>query len=333
MNASLEAKLNLLRQNYISATGKPFVHFFCPILHSDEETELCKAHITNQALADDGTNKRLWTVQRKDVDNFFGAFFEADFVLIQYDEDEAFDRAFFEGKLNSQLKPKVLLNGQEIDFFIANGNVPAHFSPVRFESDNNSINIVLKIAPDLVQGTGGQKWEVEVAKDIRLPAIVSLLKAAHLTMFELFGYEYALSTAGRFVGYDILGEFFRKNQKNDRELVLENASVFFQEYLRMARPIVVQQGFFDGTINDRKFLICRAYDNQYWGLIVFVKSADKMNIVLLPLFTNEHTTVRYLEFIRGRQPRINVQIIQYIEEHFQIEPDTYEIEWGTGNFP
>jgi hypothetical protein len=333
MNSGLKAKLNLLRQNYEAVTGKTFDHFYCPILHTDEETELCKAHITNKALNDNGINSKLWTVQRKDVDNFFGRHFEADFVLIQYDEDEAFDKALFEDKSSSKLNPKVLLNDEEIPFFVANGNIQPHFSPVLFESETKSIPIVLKIEPEVFQSNAEGKWEVEVSKDIRLASVVSLLKAAHMTMFELFGYTYALSKTGRFIGYDILGKFFRENQKNRSELVLENASAFFQEYLRMARPVTIQHIDFKGTINDRKFLICKDDDGQYWGWIVFVKSANKMNVVLLPLDTNNTIPSQYYEFIEGTEETIDVQCIQYIDGYLQIDSDIYEIEWGSGKLP
>lgn len=333
MNADFVAKLHLLREDYASTMGKSFTHFWCPILHMDEEVELCKAHVTNQALSNEGGHERVWTIQRKDVDNFYGTVFESDFVIIQYDEDEVFDKAFFKGELSSQLKPKVLLDGQEIGFYVPSGKVPDQFSTIRLESDSNSIDIALKMSPDFVERNQEEIWEVEVSKDIRLQAVASLVKAAHLTMFALFGYQYALSAAGRFVGYDILGEFFRTNRKNDRKTVLKNAATFFREHARMARPVLVQPDTFDGTINDRRFLVCKGYDNQFWGFVILVNTANKMNAVLLPTMTNEQTTVRYWEFMRSTQPMIDVHIAQYSDGKIQIDTDTHEMEWGTIVFP
>ena len=54
--------------------GEPFHHFYCPVLFLDDEAELCKAHIVNAVFA--GSTR--WTVQRKDVDNFYGHVFESD---------------------------------------------------------------------------------------------------------------------------------------------------------------------------------------------------------------------------------------------------------------
>jgi hypothetical protein len=69
--------LEALRTDYASVAGVPFQTFFCPVLFRDEDVELCRAHLVNQAFA--GASRR-WTIQRKDVDEFFGAFFESDFV-------------------------------------------------------------------------------------------------------------------------------------------------------------------------------------------------------------------------------------------------------------
>src|SRR5215213_9608272 len=74
-------KVNLARLNadFAETVGSSFANFFCPVLYKDEETELCQGHIINAAF--DGSS-RTCTVQRRDVDNFFGSRFESDFVDI-----------------------------------------------------------------------------------------------------------------------------------------------------------------------------------------------------------------------------------------------------------
>jgi hypothetical protein len=44
--------------------------------------------------------------------------------------------------------------------------------------------------PEDVSAAVGQKWEIEISKDVRIPALVSLIKAAHLTFFEMLGYRF-----------------------------------------------------------------------------------------------------------------------------------------------
>jgi hypothetical protein len=77
----MEQVLDLLRADYPAVTGSPFSHFYCPILFRDEDVELCRAHIVNRAFPD---SNKTWTVQRADVDNFYGGMFEADFVALQF---------------------------------------------------------------------------------------------------------------------------------------------------------------------------------------------------------------------------------------------------------
>ena len=67
MNASAQRKLAALRADYAAEVGRPFEHFFCPVLYRDEPAELCQAHIVNAAFR--GSTKRR-TIQRADVDHF-----------------------------------------------------------------------------------------------------------------------------------------------------------------------------------------------------------------------------------------------------------------------
>src|SRR5690349_20508560 len=81
MHSDIEARLNLHRADYAAVTGKPFRHFYCPILHVDEPVPLQRGHVVNEAFAG---SPGAWVVQRQDVDSFYGSFFEADFEVLQY---------------------------------------------------------------------------------------------------------------------------------------------------------------------------------------------------------------------------------------------------------
>lgn len=50
MNVKLANELGILRADYENLRGYPFSLFYCPILYKDEDVELCKAHIINQAF-------------------------------------------------------------------------------------------------------------------------------------------------------------------------------------------------------------------------------------------------------------------------------------------
>jgi hypothetical protein len=62
MNEFAEKELTKLSQDFTETIGRSFAHFFCPILFCDEDTELCQAHIINEAFAN---STRESTVQRK----------------------------------------------------------------------------------------------------------------------------------------------------------------------------------------------------------------------------------------------------------------------------
>jgi hypothetical protein len=43
MDTAIGQKLNILRSDYQTVVGKPFSHFYCPILFLDEDVDLCCA--------------------------------------------------------------------------------------------------------------------------------------------------------------------------------------------------------------------------------------------------------------------------------------------------
>ena len=103
MNTHIRKRLEQLRAEYESVSGRPWRFFYCPILHRDEETELCAGHVVNQALRD---ADRSWTVQRKDVDNYYGTLFEGDFLALEQKVDLQVDEILADRKLSRQFKPQ-----------------------------------------------------------------------------------------------------------------------------------------------------------------------------------------------------------------------------------
>jgi hypothetical protein len=79
VNTELKVELERLRGDFAAVSGEAFNHFYCPILFRDESAPLCKGHVVNKAFRD---APKRWTVQRRDVDNFFGERFEADFTSL-----------------------------------------------------------------------------------------------------------------------------------------------------------------------------------------------------------------------------------------------------------
>src|SRR5580704_2185680 len=188
MDSATRRKLDELRSDYQTVVGKPFSHFYCPIVFRDEDVELCQGHIVNRAFPKSGRN---WTVQRRDVDNFYGHYFEGDFVDIQYHGGPSLDQIIVDPDLSKKLRPEILLDNKVVRHFVAHDPVPDHFTEAIVGGPYGEIRLGLKIHPDDAATAISKGCQIAIEKDIRLPALVSLLKAAHLTLFEILGYRYA----------------------------------------------------------------------------------------------------------------------------------------------
>jgi len=221
MDQEVQHKLETLRSDYREVTGKSFSHFYCPILFQDQDAELCRAHIVNSAFPD---SCRKWTVQRADVDSFYGSAFESDFVDLQYRSKHLTDDAIIDSLLSKKLRPKVYIEENKVEHFIASGPVPAHFTEVHVNGPDGPVRLGLKVRPDETLSTA--EWRIAIEKDVRLAALVSMLKAAHLTLFEMLGYRHALSAGGHFLGRNILGEFFHGNKGRSKAEIIADCLIF-----------------------------------------------------------------------------------------------------------
>jgi len=107
---------------------------------------LCRAHLVNQAFV--GASRR-WTIQRKDVDGFFGAFFESDFVKLQLrraPEEEPF-AILADRDRSRRLEPKVYLDDKRIEHYVAR-DVPPQHSRFAVDFGGRTVSLGLKLHPD-----------------------------------------------------------------------------------------------------------------------------------------------------------------------------------------
>lgn len=321
MNIDVASKLEKLRVDYNQVKGHPFSYFYCPILFTDEETPLCQAHIVNKAFRD---SPRAWTIQRQDVDNFFGSNFEADFTALQCKIENWSPYDIIRDKtLSNKLKPRILVDNKDIDSFVAQGNTPKNYTRIEIENTQR----VLKMSPEDVITNKEQNWEIEINKDVRISALVSLIKAAHLTLFEMLGYRYALSVGGYFVGRQILGEFFVQNRKQaPRAVIIENAHSFFRKFVHMVRPIQVCKIDFQGTITDNQLLVCKESSGTIWARIVFIRTSQQLHAVMIPDFNQPNAVVKFNDFLNNNTTTIQVNLCR-------VEPqqDRWAIMENRGN--
>lgn len=319
MNANVNwPELEKLNNDYSQITGQRFSYFFCPILFRDEDVHICKAHIVNQALPDAPLD---WTVQRKDADNFYGSTFEAEFIAIQY-IDQTHADVFTDKKLSKLFKPQILVENKPVDFFLAGHEVPKDFIKLEFNNDGQIIKLGIKMSPEDFSAAKDKNWEMAISKDVRISALVSLIKAAHLTMFKMLGYRYALSAGSYFVGRHILGEFFMQNYGKPKPDILESARPFFRKFGHMVRPIHSSQMNFQGTITDNQLLLCQESGDIAWAVIVFVKTSRFLHAVLLPFFDQPDSVARFFRFLEDKNNTIAVALMEFTEGHFNLKSTT-----------
>ena len=240
-------RLASLRADYAYVAGFPFEYFFCPILWKDEDSELCRAHVVNKAFPE---SDRSWTIQRADVDNWFGTLFENDFLSIKAKDQSVIGKAFSDKDTFRRFRPRLSVDGIEVDYYLAHGPVPETHTGGELVIDGRTVPIGIKLLPSEFQSLQEGTWIFDVVRDVRLAAFVSTLKAAHLSMFHMLGYRYALSAGGRFVGKTILGDLYLKSQGKERSRALSLAHDHCRPYVNMVRPVIEMPPGFCGTVTD-----------------------------------------------------------------------------------
>ncbi|MXX75213.1 MAG: hypothetical protein F4210_08910 [Holophagales bacterium] len=321
----LAVRVEKLRADFEEVTGAPFEHLVCPILYRDEPVELCRGHVVNRAF--EGA-PRAWTVQRKDVDNHFGSRFESGFTVLS-----DFDKVVAEGGLGEtdlppHFKTRVLAGGQEVPHFSSKKWPGAQFTGLHMVDSKRTI--FLKKTPEEVDRIINERWCIETTADLRVPAAVSLIKSAHLTLFALLGYRYALSCGGCLVGGDVLGRIFRETISCPPGEAEGRARTILGEWVHMVRPLLGGSWLAMGTVEDRSLLVAWTGSGYPWAAIVSVPLGGSANYaVMLPCSSRLDDLATYLDFLRNDQEEIRVKLarLEPGREQFIVSEWDYPLRW------
>jgi hypothetical protein len=172
-----------------------------------------------------------------------------------------------------------------------------------------------------------QSWEARISKDLRVSALVSLIKMAHLKLLREFGYRYVLSSTGTFVGRDILGTFFRQNRDKPKAEVLKNAHPFFREFAHTDQKVTLCCQ----NSQDKQFLICTK-DNAPWALIIFIKTSQVWNAVMFPILCQPDSAATFLAFLKNENETLQVNKC-YVQQwgQWEIGEDLITLDWPKQN--
>jgi hypothetical protein len=303
---SLVQRTEEYRADYESVTGKRFDHFFCPILHRDEQVEMCRGHVVADAfeICDE------WVPQRKDLDNFYGSAVEADLIKVVEDRGKNPFRIWLDPELRKRHRPKLEYDGKEWGHYFPKGDVPqveGHTPIVVDGPDGIRHKMMVKVTPDVLLNAENAKINLVIERDYRPEVTAAMIKAAHLTMFHIFRYDHVFRSSGLFLA-SILRDFYEAN-KPPKRIANSDVEDYFLRYSRMISPLVVaDKHFLQGTITDRRFIACVSSTKARFALGVVVRAKDDMFCVFLPTDQGINT---YFSFLNEPPPSIAAQIVQF----------------------
>jgi hypothetical protein len=274
----IQKDLERFRADYALLGEGPFKHFHCPILLKDEKVELCMGHVVNQSIPN---CCRKAVVQRKDIDGFYGSLLERHFATAMRAKQTDVERMIFDPKLRRDIPWKLKVAGQEVDVYEPIKHHSESHPIVQIQSDIGGVlNLALKIAEEQLPDAGS--LQILIDRSYVPEATASLLKAAHLTMFSIFGYRHVFSPSGLMVA-DILRKFYEKNYRQERKEQAEAANVYFQQFAGMVIPLGgYNEGLLRGSIEDHRFIRCIGSSGSWYALGVLIRTDKTMHIVLLP---------------------------------------------------
>ena len=140
---AMERSIAQLQADYERSQGKPFNHFFCPILLRDEDRPLCMGHVVPESYPN---CCRARVPQRADVDNWFGAMFEADYGVLLRAQRAGDKGMVFDDSLRGLLKPSIQVNGEECRHYDYRGTKSPRHVGVTLEHETGEETIELVLA-------------------------------------------------------------------------------------------------------------------------------------------------------------------------------------------
>jgi hypothetical protein len=281
----------------------------------DEPAEMCRAHIVNEAL---GTCAE-WVPQRKDVDNFFGSVVEADFVTIIRNREKELIAILLDPTVKGKIRPKLLDNEIPIGHYLPKPGAPeveGHTVAKLIDSGELICNLAIKKSEDHLFSLTDSDLAFVIDADFQPEVTASMIKAAHLTLFKLFGYKHVFSVTGRYLA-SILRDFCEKFNRPDV------ARYFSQvEIMNMVVPLMEVSERLKGTVTDGRLLSVFGSSGNIYAMGVIVNAGKDTFCVFVPGM--ERAIDTYFGFLRERPKSIAVKVTQWVqatareESHFGI---------------
>ena len=299
-------------QDFFDSTDQRAKHFYCPITHEDIETEHCKGHILVESLKNSG----MWVPQREDVDNLFGESVEGDFSKIVQDRRKSTGEILADFKLRKRHRPQILCGGNVVPhYFSKSENVATGHTAFRMSGPTETDEyLVVKMDNNEVMRLHEKPIQLLIDRDYLPEVIASVLKAAHLTMFRLFGYKHVFSYSGLILS-DLLGKFFKAAKESDRS---QRKSLVEEHFLKANAYIspmcTAPDADVRGSLLDHKFLMGMGSSEGPFTVGVIVPAGKDIFVVFLPT-NNVHTFDTYRGFIQDPPESMAVKWFHFNDDH------------------
>ena len=293
----LGTRIEHLKADFESVTGKPFRHFYWPILHVDEDVPLTMGHVVPESLG--GKAKVL---QREDMDQGFGSFFEAEAAdAIRHGLDDSPLDVVFRGDAG-EMKKVGRRFGFRLLFEGTDKLMDASFRNMGEEAAFYVSTEDLKAALGADCGHQTLKGGVGVELDARSSILVTSLRTSHLAWFRLCGYRYVFSEEGRVVAWvlrSIYEKFIEPRRGPDRkkkgslisEEVKREVDDYCFQFANLMRPLpepaleTLSPAMRSGTPDTGRFLALWDGEDIY-GKVSVVKFGNQHIAVMTPVITD-----------------------------------------------
>jgi len=323
--------LEPLRADYVKFMGKPFEHYHCPLLWRDEDVEVCLGHIISKTWPN---CCRAVVPQRGDIDHWYGSIAEAEFGTMLEAKAAGLRGVVTDDELRKQVKPKILVDGKECRYYpYQEGKSSPHHAHIELtpEGSNEVVRLVLAKSPSQMAEDQGKSWSMVVDRDWRPPMIVSIIKAAYLTLFHMLRYGYALAPCGLEIGRYTLGRFYEENKGKSREEVRAAITTYFRPYRHIVRLIREFGGEAPrGTVEDNQVGICFGSSGNPFAMMVFVRIDRDVFAVLMPAFNNTDSLDAYRSFRETDEDRwMSVWEADFIAERgcYELRNQPFRAFW------
>jgi hypothetical protein len=224
----------------------------------------------------------VWVPQRADVDNFFGSAVEADLITVVQDRGKDPAALWLNPKSRRKHKPKLIHGERIIEHYFTPQDakpVPGQITgPLVSDAGDCICNLTLKVSDSYFPKDVEHKMSLVVEHDYRAPVIASAIKAAHLTLFKILGYEYLFSPSGLFLA-DILRKFYER-YKPPAKCTEEDVEDYFLDFENMVAPLLSNS--YQGMIADNLLLSCFSANEAVFAIGVVVKAGTDAFCVMVP---------------------------------------------------